>query len=142
MKKILLMSLAAVLAFSLTACGNSSKPDGTYTAEMDDAAAESSYGWRDTLTVEYKDGKVVSAVFESYDAEGNKKSETTPEAYPMDPAPSEWIPQMSENIQKAGTSKMIDTIAGATMASNNARALMEAIEKDGVAGETIQVSAS
>ena len=60
----------------------------------------------------------------------------------MDPHPSEWIPQLSENIQKAGTAKKIDTIAGATLASNDARALMEAIEKDGKAGETIQVSAA
>lgn len=145
MKKLLTFGLAAVMAFSLAACssGNSNaKADGVYTAEMDDAAAEASYGWRDTLVVEYKDGAVVSATFESYDAEGNKKSETTAETYPMDPAPSEWIPQMSENVQKAGTAKKIDTIAGATLASNNARALMEAIEANGKPGETIQVAAA
>ena len=145
MKKLMTLGLAAVMAFSLAACSSGSssgKADGVYTAEMDDAAAEAAHGWRDTLTVEYKDGKVVSATFESYDADGNKKSETTAEIYPMDPHPSEWIPQLSENVQKAGTAKKIDTIAGATYASNDARALMEAIEKDGKAGETIQVSAA
>ncbi|MDD6319795.1 MAG: hypothetical protein PUA63_02895, partial [Oscillospiraceae bacterium] len=60
----------------------------------------------------------------------------------MDPHPSEWIPQLSENIQKAGTAKKIDTIAGATYASNDARALMEAIEANGKPGETIQVAAA
>ena len=66
MKKLMTLGLAAVMAFSLAACSSGSssgKADGVYTAEMDDAAAEAAHGWRDTLTVEYKDGKVVSATF-------------------------------------------------------------------------------
>ena len=47
--------------------------DGVYTAQMDDAAAEADYGWRDQLVVEYKDGKMVSATFEGL------KSLRTPE---------------------------------------------------------------
>lgn len=141
MKKWIALVLALVLALSLTACGKK-MADGVYTAEIDDAAAEAAYGWRDTLVVEYKDGKMVSASFESYDADGNKKSETTPETYPMDPAPSQWIPALSANVLEAGEAKRIDNIAGATLASNNAKALLEAIEENGVAGETIQVSVS
>lgn len=114
--------------------------DGVYTAQMDDAAAEADYGWRDQLVVEYKDGKMVSATFESYDADGNKKSETTPDNYPMDPAPSEWTPQLSENILAAGNSADIDGISGATRASNDARTLLAAIETEGKPGETITVS--
>ena len=116
--------------------------DGVYTAQMDDAAAEADYGWRNQLVVEYKDGKMVSATFESYDADGNKKSETTPDTYPMDPAPSEWIPQLSENILAAGNSADIDGISGATIASNDARALLAAIETEGKPGETITVSST
>ena len=111
-----------------------------YTAQMDDAAAEADYGWRNQLVVEYKDGKMVSATFESYDADGNKKSETTPDNYPMDPAPSEWIPQLSENILAVGNSADIDGISGATRASNDARTLLAAIETEGKPGETITVS--
>lgn len=116
--------------------------DGVYTAQMDDAAAEADYGWRNQLVVEYKDGKMVSATFESYDADGNKKSETTPDTYPMDPAPSEWTPQLSENILAAGNSADIDGISGATNASNDARALLAAIETEGKPGETITVSST
>lgn len=141
MKKIVALMLTLIMALSLAACGGSKMADGIYTAEMDDAAAEAAYGWRDTLVVEYKDGKMVSATFESYDAEGNKKSEASAEVYPMDPSPSEWIPQMSANIAKAGEAKRIDTIAGATLASNNAVALLKAIEQNGQPGQTIQVSA-
>ena len=83
---------------------------------------------------------MVSASFESYNAEGAKKSEATAEEYPMEFSPSEWIPQLTANIQKAGESKRIDAVAGATLASNNAVSLLKAIEENGKAGETIQVS--
>ena len=116
------------------------KADGTYTAQMDDASAEAAYGWRDQLVVEYKDGKVVSAVFESYDADGNKKSEISPEVYPMDPAPSAWMPELNDQLLKSGGSGEIDGVTGATLATNNAKAMMKAILDSGVAGETVVVS--
>ncbi|WP_294551479.1 FMN-binding protein [uncultured Pseudoflavonifractor sp.] len=148
MKKPLVPAVLSVaLLLSLAGCTNtaaapapSAMPDGTYTAEMDDASAEAAYGWRDRLVVEYKDGALVSAVFDSYDADGNKKSETTPETYPMDPAPADWIPELSDNILKAGGTAEIDGVTGATIASNNARAMMQAILDSGVAGETVVVS--
>lgn len=135
-------STAENTADSAASAENTAMADGVYTAQMDDAAAEADYGWRNQLVVEYKDGKMVSATFESYDADGNKKSETTPDTYPMDPAPSEWIPQLSENILAAGNSADIDGISGATNASNDARALLAAIETEGKPGETITVSST
>lgn len=140
MKRSIPLFLSLTLALALTACGGRQMADGVYTAEMDDAAAEAAYGWRDTLVVEYKDGEMVSAEFESYDADGNRKSEASADAYPMDPSPSEWIPQLNANLEKAGDSKHLDGVAGATLASGNAKALLEAIEKDGQPGETIQVA--
>ncbi len=133
-------SSAAENSADSAASATTTMADGVYTAQMDDVAAEADYGWRNQLVVEYKDGKMVSATFESYDADGNKKSETTPDNYPMDPAPSEWIPQLSENILAAGNSADIDGISGATRASNDARTLLAAIETEGKPGETITVS--
>ena len=135
-------STAENTADSAASAENTAMADGVYTAQMDDAAAEADYGWRNQLVVEYKDGKMVSATFESYDADGNKKSETTPDTYPMDPAPSEWTPQLSENILAAGNSADIDGISGATNASNDARALLAAIETEGKPGETITFSST
>ncbi len=135
-------STAENTADSAASAETTAMADGVYTAQMDDAAAEADYGWRNQLVVEYKDGKMVSATFESYDADGNKKSETTPDTYPMDPAPSEWTPQLSENILAAGNSADIDGISGATNASNDARALLAAIETEGKPGETITVSST
>ena len=148
MKKLLVpAALSAAMLLSVAGCTKtaaapapSAMPDGTYTAEMDDASAEAAYGWRDRLVVEYKDGALVSAVFESYDADGNKKSEVSSDVYPMDPAPADWMPELSDQILKSGGTGEIDGITGATMASNNARAMMQAILDSGVAGETVTVA--
>lgn len=128
MKKFVALLLAVLLMFTFAACGESSNgkiPDGTYTAR----ASEATYGWTDVLTVTYKDGAIVSATFDSEDENGNLKSKASADEYPMDPLPSVWMPQLSENIVKAGTSADVDAVAGATMGSNNAKALLAAIEK-------------
>ncbi|NLW78576.1 MAG: hypothetical protein GXY32_04080 [Ruminococcaceae bacterium] len=141
-KKWLAVLCAALMLTGLVACSSSTKADGVYTAEADDTYVDSNgYGWRDTLTLTYKDGKVVAAQFESYDADGNAKS--VPGNYEgMTPEPSEWIPQLSANVLAASSASSIDGIAGATIASGNAQKLYEAIEKNGKPGETIQVDLS
>lgn len=95
MKKLLTLALAAVLALSLVACGGSgSIKDGTYTAQY----KEPSHDWTEYLSVTYKDGVITDVDFDAKDANGNLKSEATAETYPMDPLPSEWIPQLEENV--------------------------------------------
>lgn len=143
MKKILAFAMSALFVFSLAACSSSSSTsakNGTYTAEMDDAYVEEfGYGYRDTLTVVYEDGVIVSATFDSVDIEtGTSKADAE---YPMDPSPSVWIPELSEQIVVGGNSDSIDGIAGATNASENARKLLAAIETEGVEGGTVVVAA-
>lgn len=141
MKKLLAFVTASLLALSLVACGGGGKKaDGVYTARTDAAFAESNHNWTDELVITYKDGAVVDAVFESYDPDGNKKSEATAESYPMTPAPAEWIPQLSENVKAAGSADKVEAVAGATHASDSAKKLFEAIEKEGKAGETLTVT--
>ena len=95
MKKLLTLALAAVLALSLVACGGSgSIKDGTYTAQY----KEPSHDWTEYLSVTYKDGVITDVDFDAKDANGNLKSEATAETYPMDPLPSEWIPQTSKPL--------------------------------------------
>lgn len=137
MKKGMLAACALLLALGLCACGGK-KPDGVYTAQADDAyVMDSGYGWRDTLTVTYEGGKVASAVFESYDAEGNRKS--VAQDYDMEPSPTVWVPQLNENLAGIQSSDEVDTIAGATESAYNAKQMFEAIEKEGKAGETISI---
>jgi major membrane immunogen (membrane-anchored lipoprotein) len=140
MKKVLSIAFVFVLALSLVACSGK-KPDGVYTAQVDAAyAAEANHGWTDILIVTYKDGVVADALFESYDANGNKKSEATFEEYPMEYSPSEWMPLIGQEIVRAGTAANMDVVAGATSGSASAQKLFEGIEKDGKAGETITVT--
>lgn len=137
MKKLTLFLLSALMLFSLVGCGGSKIADGTYSAELSDAATEANHGWKDFLTVTYKDGKMVEVQFDSKDADGNLKSEwTTPENYPMDPQPSEWIPQLEENIKATSNPDKVASVAGATMGSNNAKELYRAVVEKAKAGDT------
>ena len=137
MKKLILFLLSALMLFSLVGCGGSKIADGTYSAELSDAATEANHGWKDFLTVTYKDGKMVEVQFDSKDADGNLKSEwTTPENYPMDPQPSEWIPQLEENIKATSNPDKVAAVAGATMGSNNAKELYRAVVEKAKAGDT------
>ena len=141
MKKILALSLIFVLAMGLVACSGSKLQDGTYTAETSAAVTEAEHGWKDTLVVTVTDGVVTEAVMESFNAEGDKKSEATSETYPMDPLPSEWLPTISANVASAETPDGIDSVAGATKTVDAAKKLYAAIleaAKDGTT-ETIVV---
>jgi|GEM_PF-434793 len=137
MKKVFAVALSLALALSLVACGGSSKiKDGTYKAEMSDAVTEASYGWRDTLTVTYKDGKVSDLDFDSFDADGNRKSEATAETYPMDPAPSTWMPKLEENLKATTDPDKVAAVAGATHSSGYAKLLYKAVIEKAEAGDT------
>lgn len=132
MKKVLTLAVVAVLALSLVACGGGKIKDGTYTAENKNPAN----GWADTLSLTYKDGVVVEAKYDAKGEDGSLKSETPDENYPMDPVLSVWMPQLNENIAKAGSADKIEAIAGATSSSNAAKALYAEVEKKAKAGDT------
>ncbi|MFI3283784.1 MAG: hypothetical protein R3Y57_01740 [Erysipelotrichaceae bacterium] len=137
MKKIMMLAVIGIM-FAMTGCTNSSEEtyaDGIYTAKM----SSDSYGWTDTLEVTYEEGVVTSAVFESLNTEGSKKSEASADEYPMDPLPSDWIPELSTNILAAGNATDIDAVTGATLGTNNAIAMMEKIEEAALAGEASDV---
>ncbi len=128
-KFIALLTFIAVL--SLTACAGSGN-EGTYSAQT----PQDGQGWTDTLSVTYEGGKITAAEFESVHEDGRLKSETTPEEYPMDPHPSVWIDELSENVKNASSSEDVVAIAGATTASNNAKLMLAAIEKNAQEGNT------
>lgn len=136
MKKLLTLALTAALALSLAACGSTKIADGTYTAQVDEATAAAAYGWTDTLSVTYKGGKVTDVDFDSFDADGNRKSEVDPATYPMDPAPADWMPQLESNIKATGSPEKVAAVAGATTSSNAAKALYAAVQEAAQKGST------
>ncbi len=131
MKRKSFFIYSILVAALLTSCGTGIK-DGTYSAQM----AAPSEGYTDTLTITYSNGNVSDATFESIHEDGSLKSATTFDNYPMTPHPSEWISELSENVLNAANSDEIDMVAGATNSSNNAKAMMKAIEEKAKAGDT------
>lgn len=144
MKKLFTLALATVLALALVACSGGKKADGVYTARTDDAYAEANHGWTDELVLTFKDGKVVEAAYESFNADGEKKSENAEYIDAMTgaggPSPAEWMPQLAKNVVAAGSPDKVEAVAGATSASKTVVALFEGILKDGKVGETITVT--
>ena len=88
------------------------------------------------MYIQVEDGVITDVDFDAKDANGNLKSEATAETYPMDPLPSEWIPQLEENVKAAGTADKIEAVAGATSSSESVKVLMAAVEKQAKAGNT------
>lgn len=146
MKKWFVLLLAGLMALGLAACGGSAGgeaeglADGEYTAQADDAWVEGDgYGWRDTLSITVEGGKITAASYDAFDAEGKAKSQ--PGNYEgMEPPPSDWMPQLSANVESAGLDGTVDAVAGATTSSENVQKLLDAIKAEGSPGATIDVA--
>jgi major membrane immunogen (membrane-anchored lipoprotein) len=136
MKKIGL-TLFAVLAIAFTSCEKEEEykfEDGTYRAEE----AEFHYGWKAFLVAEIKKDKLVSVDFDYLNADGDLKSETTPESYPMVPHPTIWLPQYEAELLATDITKFseVDVITGATGAWGNCNTLMEVVLEAAKTGDT------
>ncbi len=114
--------------------------DGTYTARMSEAYTQGEgHGWQTTLTVVFEGGAVKDADFDAF-KDGERKSAQSPEAYPMDPPPSEWIAQLAKQIEAASAPADIDGVTGATIASGEARLLYAAVLKAASQGDTSEIT--
>ena len=101
--------------------------DGTYRAEVSPAyAAAQGHGWTEYLKITVSNQQITEVEFDGI-KNGQKKSEVSPEEYPMTPPPSEWIPKLNEAIRAAEIPEAMDTISGATMSSAVARQLYTAV---------------
>ncbi|MBQ8535977.1 MAG: FMN-binding protein [Clostridia bacterium] len=100
--------------------------DGEYVAEMSETYAQKTgQGWQEYVKLTVSDGQIIDM---EYDAlkDGQRKSETTQEEYPMTPHPSQWIPQLNENLQAADNPDEVDAVAGATQSSQAIKKLYKA----------------
>ena len=123
-----------------TAPETSAAQDGTYTARMSEAyAREKVHGWQTTLTVTFAGGRPVETAFDAFQ-DGKKKSEQSPEVYPMVPHPSEWMPQLAEQVKNAAQPEDIEGVSGATIGSAEAKQLYAAILKAAQKGEPKEIT--
>ena len=113
--------------------------DGVYTAQVSDAYAQENHGWKEFVTLTVSGGQITDV---KYDAEkdGKMKRDATESEFPMDPPPSQWIPQLEENIRMARDAEDIDAVAGATKSSNLVKKLYAAALNAAKNGDTAPVT--
>lgn len=149
-KRVLSLVAATILSVSVLAgCGakndaKSELKDGNYVVE---ASAEDKNGFRPTLTVEVKDGKIASADYDEVKADGTKKE--ADEAYNSKMKelkgtnPAEAFPVLEKAMVEKQSAE-VDAATGATSSSNSFKALAEKAMENIKAGktETTQVELS
>jgi len=117
--------LIAVVAFAVTSCEKDEEENNVYRAEYSDFH----YGWKAFLEAEIKNDEILMLDFDNLNEDGERKSETTVEEYPMDPHPSSWMPEYENRLKAVDISNFteIDGITGATGAWGQANELMRAV---------------
>ncbi len=133
MRKVILLAFAAALLFSCTK-DELTYQDGTYKA----VEAEFGYGWKGYLNITISEDALKAVEFDYLDEDGNKKSETTAESYPMVPHPSTWIPQYESTLLSTEIVEYaeIDAVTGATNAGTAINKMVNAALEAAKTGDT------
>ena len=117
-----ILGILLVLTFVVSACKKDEEENeyvnGNYRAET----AEFSFGWKAFLEATIQDDEAVSVTFDYLDEDGNLKSATTDQEYPMDPHPREWLPELESQLLALDITNVseIDGVTGATGGSGDA----------------------
>lgn len=133
MRKVILLAFVAALLFSCTK-DEMTYEDGAYKA----VEAEFVHGWKAYLNISIVEDALTTVEFDYLDEDGNKKSETTAESYPMVPHPSTWIPQYESTLISTEIVEYaeIDAVTGATNAGTAINKLMNAALEAAKTGDT------
>jgi major membrane immunogen (membrane-anchored lipoprotein) len=109
--------------------------DGEYRAEK----AEASHGWTDFLEITVKNGIIVKAYADAYNADGVLKTDDPNYGERMGYEPTRFFGTLSYRVIAEQSASEVDTFTGATSSSNAVRTLLAAIIENGEAGKTIKV---
>lgn len=140
-KKMRIIVPILFLIFALFACGKSTAPqtlvDGTYTAEFKDY---DSYGYKDYIIVEVKDGVVAKVQYNGINADGMLKTEDEKYQSSMektqDTYPKRYTADLANQLLEKGEIAKVDDIAGASWSSECFKALYNALlQKNMPAGD-------
>ena len=134
MKKTGIIFLVAV-AIGLISCEEDTMfENGTYKAEE----ADYSHGWISFMEATISGDDLTAVNWDARNADGDLKSETTAESYPMDPHPTVWIPQLEAQYMAVDITNYegVDGITGATGASTSADELFQLILDAAKEGDT------
>lgn len=108
--------------------------NGIYSAEE----ADFHFGWKGFMNVEIEDDEVLNVEFDYLNADGDLKTATTDEEYPMVPHPRVWVPEYEEALENSDITSFeeIDAVTGATGGAGVANQLFQAILDAAETGDT------
>ncbi|WP_167848994.1 FMN-binding protein [Geotoga petraea] len=113
----------------------SNLPDGEYRAEM----AEAEHGWTDFLEITVKNGIIVDAYADAFNANGGLKTDDPVYAKNMGMEPSRFYSVLSYRVIAEQSASEVDTFTGASGSSANVKNLLSGIIENGKPGKTIKV---
>ena len=139
-KRILSLVAATMLSVAVLAgCGSKEEgmKDGKYEVE---AAAADKNGYKSTLTLEVKDGKIVAADYDEISTEGASKQSDAEYNKKMKEFgkvtnPEEAFPALEKAIVEKQSAE-VDAFTGATSSSNNFKKLAAKAIENATAGNT------
>lgn len=127
-KKLLTPLLSSMMSGGSTDIVASRFVDGTYKAEYADF---DEYGWKETVTVKIKNGKVEVTNFDAISKDDEKKKKSGDEDYAAKMkekagiAPTEAFEKLMKNFESADNDvTKIENVAGATVSSNDFKLLV------------------
>lgn len=138
MKKIILIALSLTLVLLLGAC-SSSQPqwqDGYYTAE----ASEYIHGWKEFVTLNIRDGKIVSVEYNARNSSGFIKSWDMDYMRTMDMIvgnyPNRYTRDYGSQLVETQDISQVDALAGATTSHSSFQQLVQAALDNAAKGDT------
>lgn len=151
MKKFLqILTIISLTILSFSGCTPAAKEkksaedstlkNGIYKAEFDKF---DDHGWKPTLEMEIKDGKITRATFDYINTDGKFKTEDEDYAKAMKEAsgttPAEASGKLDDDLVKKQDVDKIDTVAGATHSTENFKKLAKAAIANAKKGDTSTV---
>lgn len=136
-RKAVLLLMLVLIAGVFSGCGSSgSLKDGYYMAEMSDY----SFGWKEYLCIQVKDGAIVSAEFNAKNESGFIKAWDNSYMKNMidiqGTYPNKYTREYVQQLFDEQSAIEVDAVSGATTSGNNFVKLVEAVLKQAKDGDS------
>lgn len=115
--------------------------DGTYKAAYDNF---DSHGWKATVQIDVKDGKIAACTFDYVNKDGKLKTQDADYNSSMKAqngtSPAEYSPKLAQSLVDTQDIAKVDSVTGATSSSNNFKTLAAAALEKAKTGDTSETT--